>query len=222
MINLYIILDKSGSMLAVREATISSLNEYLNTLQNDKNDYALTLTLFDTDVTTLYTQIPLKDFHPLTHDQYVPGGMTALYDAVCTTLNTVKPLKKVPKKTQEKTSKKGANEAKDKNLAVIITDGLENSSREYTEKEFVAMMCKLEKQGNWTFVYLGANHDAWAVAQKYGFSHNNIMQTNSTGAGVISAYFTLATATRTYAGSGKQHTNKFVTPQQQAEVEATK
>ena len=84
------------------------------------------------------------------------------------------------------------------------------------------MMRDMEEQGNWTFVYLGANHDAWAVAQKYGFQRGNTMSTISTKQGVVASYSVLARSTRKYAGSSVMNTNNFVSYHQQVEVEPTK
>lgn len=177
------ILDKSGSMTSVRDATISGYNEYIQTLKKDKkSDYELTLTLFDTDVVTILPA-PISKISNLTLDFYRPTGMTALYDAVCSTIQGVK-------------EKKGQ-----KVLVVIMTDGLENASQEYTEKDMKKLIKDREKKGNWTFVYLGANQDAYAVAQKYGINQANTVSFNATARGMAASMGTVANNTTFYAAS---------------------
>lgn len=196
------ILDKSGSMGSVRDATISGFNEYLQTLKKDKNDYQFTLTLFDTDVVEAIKGERIGDVEELTNKTYSPDGMTALYDAVCSTIKGV-------------SSKKG-----DKVLTVIMTDGGENSSKEYDEKTMKALITEKEKDG-WTFVFLGANQDSYAVAQQYGFSAQNVSNFNATGAGMAKAMRSVANNTSMYAASADSNT-AFFTKRDQEDIENTK
>lgn len=169
------ILDKSGSMQSVKSATISGANEYIQSLKNDKKvDYKLTLTLFDTNVSKLFDNQPLSNVDAFTESNYVPNGMTALYDAVCTTIKEVK-------------EKKGQ-----KVITVIMTDGEENSSKEYDEKALKAL---IDEKMNWTFLFMGANQDSYATAQKYGIHADNTMNFAATNLGVRSAMNVMVSAT---------------------------
>lgn len=197
------ILDKSGSMGMVREATISGFNEYIQTLKKDKkNKYKFTLTLFDTEVSTPVENTDIKDVEDLTAKTYSPDGMTALYDAVCSTINGVK-----AKKDQ-------------KVLTIIMTDGQENSSKEYTEKEMKKLVDEKTKDG-WKFVYLGANQDSYATAQKFGVATADIANFNATGTGVLRSMSMMATNTTAYAGSADNNAT-FFTAADQKELENTK
>jgi len=158
------ILDKSGSMSMRTDATISGFNEYLKTVKKEakksKDKTTFSLTMFDTEVVKKYVSKDIKDVEPLDRETYAPDGMTALYDAVCITVKEVEEeLKKVKGKTAV--------------VTVILTDGEENSSQEYTQKELSAKIKELQK-GNWSFVFLGANQDSWATAQKWGIHAGNI------------------------------------------------
>jgi len=75
------ILDKSGSMVACEDATVSGFNEYIGTLQKKKEKFLFSLTLFDTEVTHPHVNTPLKDVKELDRESYRPDGMTALRDA---------------------------------------------------------------------------------------------------------------------------------------------
>lgn len=76
-----------------------------------------------------------------------------------------------------------------------MTDGEENSSKEYTEKELKTLITELEATKMWSFVFLGANQDAWANAGKWGFSDLNVSNFNATGKGVGAVFAMMATNT---------------------------
>ena len=198
-INVHFVLDKSGSMSSVRDATISGFNEYVQTLKKDENNYTLTLTLFDTEVKKKYTGEALSRVTLLKKDDYNPSGMTALYDAVCQTLKDVE-------------SSRG------KNLFVIMTDGEENSSQEYTEKELKKMIKNLEETKRWTFVFLGANQDSWLVGQKFGLSRGNVANYNATLSGMGATMKTMARNTVAFAAQSNDNTDQYFSKTDQDEL----
>ncbi len=185
------ILDKSGSMESVVEATISGFNEYVQTLRKDGNKYSFTLTLFDTGIETPVKDEAIKNVKELNRKSYLPNGSTALYDAVCTTI-------------------KGVSEKKDqKVITIIMTDGQENASKEYSEKQMRALIGDREKKGNWTFVYLGANQDSYAVAKSFGIPVMNTANFVQTSIGTARAFSVMAMATGSAAGGGGGGTSNF-------------
>lgn len=204
--HVHFILDDSASMSVVREATISGFNEYIKTLKNDGNKYRFTLTKFHHQPTTGVTQ-DIQKVPELTPDNYQANGdSTALYDAVCYTLNAAK--------DQNKRSK---------HLVIVMTDGEENSSREHNEQHMKQLKEELEKRGNWTFVFLGANQDSYAKAQRYGYSGQNVSNFNQTFAGTYSVFSNLARSTGTFAAqSATLSTKAYFTAQQQKEMGDTK
>jgi len=200
------ILDKSGSMSSMSDAVVSGFNEYVDNLRKQK-DLLFSFTLFDSDeVEKRYVAEPIKTVVPLTKDTYQPGSTTPLYDAVCDTI-------------KEASSKLDKEYEKYASLVVIMTDGMENASSHYTMQDFVKLKKELEKKGNWTFVFMGANQDAWATAQQYGFSAGNTMSWDATAAGAKSAMRSLSENTVMYAsamaagggggGSGMLNTANF-------------
>jgi len=201
------ILDKSGSMSSVAQATISGFNEYVDTLRGDKKSkYAMSLTLFDTTVEKVYANEEIKDVPELSSTNYRPGGGTALYDAAVQTI-----------KETEKSLKTGQ-----KVLCVIMTDGQENSSKEFTDKDLKEAMARLEKKGNWTFVFLGANQDSYAVAQQFGLSAQNVSNYNSSDIGTRGTFSKMATNTTMYAASASLNTQSFFSKEDQQDLENTK
>lgn len=206
----HLLLDTSGSMESVRDATISGYNEYINTLKEDGGKYKVSLTLFDSDgngklrLDKPYESLNVDDVPELTRDTYKPNGGTPLQDAFCMTLKDMKDRKD------------------EKYLFVVLTDGMENTSREYNAKDLKKLKEKLEAKDNWTFVYLGANQDAFATSNLYGFSSSNTSNFNTTAAGTNVVFASLGVATRGMSASPTMSTSAFYTDEQQKKNEQTK
>lgn len=197
--NIILILDKSGSMDSAREAVISSLNEYLGTLRKDDNRYNLTVAAFNTELDYMVKDEDLDDVERFHKSDYKPDGMTALYDSVC----------KVLKKYRD-------NEGK--NLCVIMTDGYENASMDYDEKDMQKLVKKLEKTDLWSFVYMGANQDSYAVARDW-VPQANISNFNVTTRGMKTSMANFASSTGAFAAASASSTDAFYSKTQQKENE---
>jgi hypothetical protein len=149
------VLDKSGSMDAVRAATIDGFNEFLKVQRNHGGRAALTLTMFDTEFYEVCRGVPLREVPEMDAANYRPSGCTALYDAVARSIRIADDyLGKVKRRPEQV-------------LFVIMIDGLENASREFTQRQVFEMIQDREQRG-YEFVYLGANQDAYAEAQTVG------------------------------------------------------
>ena len=151
-----IILDKSGSMECIRQAAVSGFNETLNGIKKAQEKYADTqehyvslLTFCDCEKKYVFDKVPVAEARQLTMDDYQPCCCTPLYDAMGFTL----------------TSMNNHVEKIDDAVVVvtIITDGLENASKEYTGSAVKQLVEKLKGKG-WTFTYMGANQDSVEVA----------------------------------------------------------
>jgi len=175
-----LILDETGSMQHCKGAAIAGVNEYLKTLRQMPMSVHFTLTLFNSsklDVrhrNVLAAQVP-----ELTEQTYQPANTTPLYDAIGRTLTTAD----------------HEAQPESKKLCVILTDGLENASREYS-REGIARLIKDHEANGWTFVYLGADHDAWAAGGEIGLSGGNTVQFSRRETGP--AFDRLAEATTAY------------------------
>lgn len=200
-----VVLDKSSSMESVARATRSGFNEYITSLEKDENaDYGVHLTMFDTEVTKVCSDLKPQDVEELDEVNYRPGGMTALYDAAMATVQKTQQLLKEGEKA----------------VVVIITDGEENSSKETTAEAFQAKVKELEKSGRWTFVFLGANQDAWATGRRLGFSANNVATFVAQDAGVGKVFTTLSANTRGFAMSAATSTADFFSGDDKANLNA--
>ena len=165
------ILDESGSMSTEQDVTISGVNEYIKEQSKEakekKQKVLLSISKFNSSMTMLHEPQDIHEIPRLDSQSYNPGGMTALYDAIGKTI--VKVEADMDKKLWRPSI-----------LCVIVTDGGENSSEEYQGTEGLAAIRKLiidkEKQGNWTFVFLGTNADAWSVGASMGASASNAVR----------------------------------------------
>ena len=152
-----IILDESGSMRRIYTQALDGANETIQTIRAaqeaaDDQKQFLTFVTFDSGnqvpVRTIIDTLPITEVKNLTEADYRPNGCTPLYDAMGQSLTTLE------RKVQEG----------DSVLVTVITDGMENSSREYSGKMVKEMVSRLRTKG-WTFVYIGANQDAVEVAK---------------------------------------------------------
>ncbi len=151
-----IILDKSGSMERIRQAAISGFNETLNGIKKAQERYADTqehfvslLTFCNCEKKYVFDKVPVSEARPLTMEDYEPCCCTPLYDAMGFTLTTMR---------------NHVRNIEDAVVVVtIITDGLENASKEYTGSAVKHLVEELKGEG-WTFTYMGANQDSVEVA----------------------------------------------------------
>ena len=151
-----IILDKSGSMECIRQAAVSGFNETLNGIKKAQEKYADTqehfvslLTFCDCEKRYVFDKVPVSEARPLTMEDYQPCCCTPLYDAMGFTL------------TSMRNHVKGIEDSVV--VVTIITDGLENASKEYTGAAVKQLVEQLKGEG-WTFTYMGANQDSVEVA----------------------------------------------------------
>lgn len=176
-----LIIDESGSMSPRREETIREFNRYLDKLRGDGLPYFLTVTTFDTNTHTLLRDMPIREVGNLERSEYDPEGWTALHDAVVETLRSVR--------------------SRSNNICVVITDGEENSSRNYGLTDVRNAIDDKKRAGNWEFVFLGSGPDSWRTGRNMGFVWN--VATDYTVPTVMpDMYKSLYTVTNTTATTG--------------------
>ena len=174
---LVFILDRSGSMDPLAEDTIGGYNSLLKKQKQLPGKAMVTTVLFDDQYEVLHNGEDLNKVEPLTSATYYARGCTALLDAVGRTLMDV-----------DAKYKGLADFMKpSKTMVVIITDGMENSSREYTYEK-VKKMISARREIGWEFVFLGANIDAEAVAENIGIDRNRAARYSANGKAVRRSY----------------------------------
>jgi len=183
-----LVLDESTSMGSVRNETLTGINEQIKTIKSlekkfPDHKYYVSIVKFSTIAKHLIQELPADKVEELSSNDYMPSGWTALHDAIgmgITTLNT-----KIK-------SKLDSGEASA--LVVIITDGEENSSKEYNSNKIKDLITNLEKTGMWTFTFIGANQDAVLTARSLGVSLGNTVNYNASGAGTNLAFMSVNSA----------------------------
>lgn len=176
-----IIVDESGSMSHLREVTLSGINETIGTIRNAQKEFAqtqvhtLTLVTFDTDsnrpaVRTMIDNQPIANVKKFR--DYMPNGCTPLYDAMGQSL------------TRLHTLIKGDVDASA--VVTVLTDGLENASREWNAQSLRKLIEQLKQEG-WSFSYMGSAHDVKEVTDLLSienvveFSHDQLGAGNTWG-----------------------------------------
>lgn len=189
------LLDESGSMNSIKDQTVSGFNEYVDTVKKE-TEVTMTLTKFNSaGVKVEYVNKPIKDVPHLTDSTFKPDALTPLYDALGKTISQLD--EDLEKEKEEY-----------RVLFIVMTDGEENQSREYDKDKIVKLITK--KEDDWTFVYLGADQDAWLEASKFGISSaGSTMSYSSKETG--ETFAKLGRATGRFMSTSKKSTKDFVT-----------
>lgn len=158
MTELVFILDRSGSMSGLETDTIGGFNSMLEKQHKEAGEAFVTTVLFDNRVEFLHDRLPLHQVAPISEKEYFVRGSTALLDAVGGTIQHIARIHKYahPDHKPEKT------------LFVIITDGMENASRNYTYEKVKRLITHEQEKYGWEFLFLGANIDAAEIGSRMG------------------------------------------------------
>lgn len=195
-VELVFILDRSGSMGGLESDTIGGYNSMLSKQKKEKTGkVSVTTVLFDDQYELLYNQVPIEKVSPMTEEEYYVRGSTALLDAIGKTVMQVKA-------NQDK------KKIKDKVLFVIITDGMENASREYRADQIKKLIEERKEKNNWEFLFLGANIDAIGAAKDIGIDSSRAVRFKSDKKGTAKNYEVLNEAIKEIRG-GYQLNNSW-------------
>ena len=179
-----VILDRTGSMETIRDDTIGGFNTFLEEQQKQEGKATLTLVQFDTQdpYEVIHQFTPIKKVPKLTHQTYVPRAMTPLLDAIGRGINDLDQQLNDLKKSKRPS----------KIVFVVITDGQENSSREFRKDQIEKMIKEQDSKNNWQFVFLSADLASIADAGSYGFQAKSVMAFDKDGAGTSAMYSSLS------------------------------
>lgn len=181
---LVFILDRSGSMSGLESDTIGGYNAMLEKQKNEPGEAIITTVLFDDKYELLHDRIGLRGIDPITDGEYFVRGSTALLDAVGKTINKIG---NVQKHISD-------DEMAEHVMFVITTDGMENASREFSYEKIRQMIeCQKIKYG-WEFIFLGANIDAVATAERFGISKDRAANYNADSEGTLLNYEVISEA----------------------------
>ena len=153
---LVFILDRSGSMSGLEKDTIGGFNSLIQKQRKEKGKCYVSCVLFDDVQEVIYDRVPLNEVKKMTQKEYYARGCTALLDAMGGAIHHIGNVHKYSKEEIGKT------------LFIIITDGLENSSKRYTYVTIKQMVERQKEKYGWEFIFIGANMDVIQEANKFG------------------------------------------------------
>jgi len=157
------ILDRSGSMTPLTDDTVGGFNNFIEQQKTEPGEAVVTLVLFNQEYEPVYQARPIRQVEPLTRRQYNAGGNTALLDAIGRGVHDLgRTLAAIDDKDRP-----------GKVIVVIMTDGEENASREYSRERIRKIVEEQTNKYSWSFLFLGANIDAFAEARKLGVAAAN-------------------------------------------------
>ena len=190
-IELVMILDKSGSMHGLEADTIGGFNAMIEKEKKLGIDVRVTTVLFNDRIDRLYEHREIRSVRPLTERTYETGGTTALLDAVGDTILHME-------------QSGAADRQGTKVIVVIITDGMENASTEFTKAKVKELISDKQEKAGWDFIYLGANIDAAAEADAIGVRKANAVTYKNTSSGVRANYDAVGVYVAERAGGDKE------------------
>lgn len=181
---LVFILDRSGSMSGLESDTIGGYNAMLEKQKKETGEAVITTVLFDDRYELLHDRINLRGMAPITDKEYFVRGSTALLDAVGRTISKI-----------VNEQKNAAEEERAEHVMFIITtDGMENASREFSYEKVRQMIEHEKSKYGWEFIFLGANIDAVASAERLGISRNRAANYNADSVGTLLNYEVISEA----------------------------
>lgn len=163
--HLLVIVDRSGSMATCYQDMIGGLDTLFAEQAKLEGECLVDYVQFDTEYELVFENVPVA----AAKAQLQPRGGTALLDAIGKGVTTL----------GEKLDALDADERPGKVLVVIITDGHENASVDWTADSVKTLIAEQESTYSWDFTFLGANIDAVAVGQTFGVSAGKTLNFNT-------------------------------------------
>ena len=172
------ILDRSGSMSGLEMDTIGGYNSMIAKQKEQEGEALISTILFDNVTEVIHDRVPLSKVEPITEKEYFVRGSTALLDAIGGAIHHISNIHKYARE----------EDVPEKTLFIITTDGMENSSRQYSYDKAKKMVEKKKAKNHWEFIFLGANIDAVSVANKFGVDSSRAVTYECDSAGTALNY----------------------------------
>lgn len=199
------LIDRSGSMISIKEDMEGGIKTFLEEQRKVSGECTITAAQFDDVYEILHKQ---KSIHEVKEIQIIPRGWTALVDSMVKLINEV----------GEDLAKIEESQRPEKVLFITITDGIENASKECTNKQLAELINNQETKYNWQFTYLGANQDAFATAGGIGVQSGKTMTYLGSKAGIDKMFSKLSAASVRFRGASTENASFEYTPEEQKDI----
>jgi uncharacterized protein YegL len=187
-----VILDESGSMGPIRDDVIGGYNTFIDTQKAEPGTAKFTLVVFNSELNVALDGVDIQRAEHLNEKNYRPGGMTALLDAIGTTIHSIgKRLADTPE-----------DERPEKVIIAIMTDGAENASKEYTHERIMNMIKTQREEFSWEFIFLAAGQDAINESEKLGIGRGRTMEFSANSRGMGMSMSSMSKAVSSVRSSG--------------------
>lgn len=171
-LDLIFLIDRSGSMYGSEKDTMGGFNSFIEKERKKEFNTNVTTILFDHDYEVLYKRKSINDVKELTSEEYYVRGSTALLDAIGKTITTLD------------------KEIDNKVLFVIMTDGMENSSIEFSKAQISNMI----KSHSWEFIFIGADIDSYSEAGHIGIRKSRVANYEKSKEGIEKMFMSIENA----------------------------
>ena len=178
---LVFIIDKSGSMSGLEKNTIGGFNSLIEKQKKEQGNAIVSTILFSDVIDVIHDRLDINQVPNLTSKEYFVCGCTALLDAIGQTLTHIIHV-------QENLNE---DEQPGKTLFIITTDGMENSSKEYSYKKIKELINMVKEKYNYEFIFLGANIESEEEASKLGIDCDNAVTYKNDSEGIKLNYCAL-------------------------------
>lgn len=186
------LIDESGSMFSMRDDTIGGFNSFIEDQKNNEGEANITLVKFSNTHSYVYNAVALNEVRAMTAADYIPGGCTALLDAIGDTMNEVgKRLSDTPEEDRP-----------GKVIFIITTDGYENASRRFNKDQIKEMIEHQRTKYSWEFMFIGADIDSVSEAVSLGIDAKMAANYSKTSIGTEVLYDTLSCSVKGYRNTG--------------------
>ncbi len=173
---LVIIIDRSGSMHGLEKDVIGGFNSLIED-QKKEGETLVTTVFFNDTAKYVHESVDINKVKPIDGRNYIPSGCTALLDAIGNAIGLIK----------SKHAKLKEEELPEHTIFSIMTDGLENASREYSYRQ-IKEMIELQKKCGWDFIFQAANIDTEYEAERLGIEPGCAISFDATSEGVSRHY----------------------------------
>jgi len=181
-----LVLDRSGSMQAIHDDALGGVNSYITSAKQDRALYESRfsmITFSSESLDTIRKNEVMETVKPISSEEYRCGGWTPLYDAIGRGIGVL---------DEAMQGKVGA-----KAILVVMTDGQENASREFSHEKISALLKARQEQG-WLVTFLGEGLEVSRQGTNLG-TYAGSVAAYAGGAGLRAAGRVLAASSLRYA-----------------------